>query len=477
MSTSPGDRALAVLPFRFRGPAEDAHFADVLTDELVDLLSMTRGLRVSGSGATAAYAEERDARKAGRELGVEAIVDGTVQRAGDRVRIAARLVTVSDGVQRWSERFDGKLEDVFDLQDRMAKRIAEALRVELITFTAQERAPAEVVEAYLRARSLASQPDLTGATLEQAIETYDACLQMYPTFPPGLAGRAMACVQRWFLPSSSDQGDRDWGAMAGQAVADALEHASHLAETHLAAARERVSRGDPVVAAHHLHTALEIAPTFAGAHDYLGFLQCEAGRSDEGVRHILLARELDPTLSVSLLSVLRALAMAGDDAAYERMLAEAKRDPKMPVFGLAFVEMRIAAWRGDLERVRATVPRLPPTGDNPAARLALLFRSTILGELTQDESFAEFEAVLTRIGNPRFRATCNQVAAEGFALLGRKDVALHYMRASDTDGVLVDADWFDRCPALEAIRDEPEFATLRNTVRLRADAIWRSRSR
>jgi serine/threonine protein kinase/tetratricopeptide (TPR) repeat protein len=474
-STSPGDRALAVLPFRFRGPAEDAYFAEVLTDELVDLLSMTRGLRVSGSGATAAYAEERDARKVGRELGVEAIVDGTVQRAGDRVRIAARLVTVNDGVQHWSERFEGKLEDVFDLQDRMAKRIAESLRVELITFAAKERAPAEVVEAYLRARSLAAQPDLTGASLEQAIDTYDACLQMYPTFPPALAGRAIACVQRWFLPSVVGTGGRDWAALAGEAVAAALQDAPHLAETHLAAARERVSRGDFITAAHHLHTALEIAPTFAGAHDYLGFLQCEAGRSEEGMRHILLARELDPTMSTNILSVLRALAMNGDDAGYERVLAEAKRDPKMPMFGVSFIEMRIAAWRGDLERVRATVPRLPASGENPAATLALLFRSTILGELTDDPTFSAFDEAMAKIASPRFRATTHQVAAEGFALLGRRDLALHHMREADADGVLVDADWFDRCPALESLRGEPEFIALRNTVRVRADAIWRSR--
>jgi hypothetical protein len=125
--------------------------------------------------------------------------------------------------------------------------------------------------------------------------------------------------------------------------------------------------------------------------------------------------------------------------------------------------------------VRATVPRLPASGENPAATLALLFRSTILGELTDDPTFSAFDEAMAKIASPRFRATTHQVAAEGFALLGRLDLALHHMREADADGVLVDADWFDRCPALESLRGEPEFIALRNTVRVRADAIWRSR--
>src|SRR5690606_21645162 len=93
-TTGGGTRGLAVLPFAYRGPPDDAHLADVLTDELIDLLSMTRGLKVPSRGATGRCQQGRDPRELGQSLGVDAIVDGTVQSAGQRIRISARLVDV-----------------------------------------------------------------------------------------------------------------------------------------------------------------------------------------------------------------------------------------------------------------------------------------------------------------------------------------------------------------------------------------------
>jgi eukaryotic-like serine/threonine-protein kinase len=123
--------------------------AGSLGEELIDLLSTTRGLRVLGSGATARFADasERDPRTIGVELGVDVIVDGNVQLAGNRIRIAARLLAVDSGFQLWSERYDGALEHVFELQDKMGKRIAEALRLELEDIVHRGDAPAEAIEA------------------------------------------------------------------------------------------------------------------------------------------------------------------------------------------------------------------------------------------------------------------------------------------------------------------------------------------
>ncbi|HVI02275.1 MAG TPA: serine/threonine-protein kinase, partial [Enhygromyxa sp.] len=148
--TTPTGRALAVLPFRFRGPESERYVAESLSDELIDVLSTMRGLRVSGSGATARFADaaDRDPRTIGADLEVDVIVDGTVQLAGKRVRISARLLDVASGFQLWSERYDGALEDVFELQDKMGKRIAEALRLKLEDIAHRGEAPVEAIEAY-----------------------------------------------------------------------------------------------------------------------------------------------------------------------------------------------------------------------------------------------------------------------------------------------------------------------------------------
>ncbi|HLT38866.1 MAG TPA: protein kinase, partial [Enhygromyxa sp.] len=326
-------RALAVLPFRFRGPESESYVAESLSDELIDVLSTMRGLRVSGSGATArfAHAGDRDPRTIGAELEVDVIVDGTVQLAGKRVRISARLLDVASGFQLWSERYDGALEDVFELQDKMGKRIAEALRLKLEDIAHRGEAPVEAIEAYLRARQMARSWEWKGPT--GAVAQYERCIELAPQFKPALAGHAIACLRAWFMPAW-DQNEPDWGERARVAVETALAGASELAETHLAAAMHAVQHGEYKQAAESLRQALRIAPTYTAAHEYLGRLQIEAGRPNEGVAHLELALQLDPSLSTALPDIGRYRALRGDlagfDAIIQQFLTLTGRDNDMP---------------------------------------------------------------------------------------------------------------------------------------------------
>ncbi len=472
VTTSPGERALAVMPFRYRGDPSEEYLADALTDELVDLLSMTRGLRVLGSGATARFVEHRDAREIGRALGVEALVDGTVQRARDRVRISARVVEADTGVQRWSERFEGPLEDVFDLQDRLAKRVAEALRLEL-TLLGSRKIPAEAAELHLRARARAREPDFSGHAIDVAIEQLERCLALAPDFAPALAAYAHAQLQRWFLPSA--YGAPDHEAKARAAVQRALEGAPGLAETHLAAARLAVSSGDFPAAAESLTTALTIAPTYAAAHEYLGFLQCEAGRSSEGVRHIMLAVELDPSLSTALISVLRHHAMHGDMAAYRELLERMADDPHVVRIGLELTRLRVAIWSLDLEVIRAfEIPELDR--NNPVMILPTVIRQFALESMPPEVMVEQLDALVDQVASPRFKATMRQLAVEILAVKGARDHAIEQLCAADALGVLLDADWLDHCPALQSLRGDPRVQDIHRRVRGRADAIWRTAS-
>src|SRR5262249_60121629 len=101
------EKTVAVLPFRNAGPPEDAYLAEELTDDLLDALSMTRGLKVRARGAVLRFrGVDTDPREIGRELGVQVVVEGSVRKARGRVRISARLVSVADGFQIWAKRFD-----------------------------------------------------------------------------------------------------------------------------------------------------------------------------------------------------------------------------------------------------------------------------------------------------------------------------------------------------------------------------------
>jgi eukaryotic-like serine/threonine-protein kinase len=468
--TTVGERALAVLPLRYHGPPEDAYLAEALGDELIDLLAMTRGLRVSASGATARFRDERDARTVGRALGVHAVVDGTVQRSGSELRIVARLVDVDTGFQRWSERFAGRLEDVFALQDRMAKRVAEALRVELVLAEHGAGASPEAVEHYLRGRVLARDNELTGAALEAVIDRFERARAAAPGFALPLAAQAEATVRRWFLAAQAE-GER-WAEASRRAVEDALRGAPGLAETQLAAARYELNRGDFRAAALHLDAALEIAPTYAAAHEYLGMLQCDAGRSREGAQHILLAHELDPTLGVGGLAVLRHYALRGEDEAFERQLRRLRELPSVPRFTTDLFELRRWLWRGELEAARAM--RWPSNDVSPVLAVGEPIRMALDDRVPVEALAEQLELAHARTASPRLRTTWRQISVELLALRGANALALAALATADAEHTLVDADWVERCPLFRPLYDEPTFVEVRARVRERANRIWRA---
>src|SRR5690606_32461856 len=173
-----------------------------------------------------------------------------------------------------------------------------------------------------------------------------------------LAGHAIACLRAWFMPAW-DQNEPDWGERARVAVETALAGASELAETHLAAAMHAVQHGEYKQAAEALRQALRIAPTYTAAHEYLGRLQIEAGRPNEGVAHLELALQLDPSLSTALPDIGRYRALRGDlagfDAIIQQFLTLTGRDNDMPT---AMLEIRVGAWHRDPARMERGCSRL-----------------------------------------------------------------------------------------------------------------------
>ena len=125
--------AVAVMPFvNQTGDAKDEYFSDGLTDELIRALSRVRGLRVTAGSVVFGFKGQRcDARQIGSELGVEAVLEGSVWRTEDRIRISVSLVGAKDGFNLWAQRFDGNLGDLFSIQDQLCAAVAEALHIRL----------------------------------------------------------------------------------------------------------------------------------------------------------------------------------------------------------------------------------------------------------------------------------------------------------------------------------------------------------
>ncbi len=473
VSIAPEERTLAVLPFRLRGPDEHAHLAEVLGEDLVDILTTTRSLRVSSSSATAKYeGQSVDPREAGRELGVDAIVDGTLRVLSDRLRVSARLVDVGTGEQLWVDRFEGALDDAL-LQETAHQRIAEGLRRELELLSARHRVPEEAIELLLEARQRAESMRLGDDSFELAIGLLDRAIEMEADFALAMAAHADYAVRRWFTPSGG--ADETVSRQAHESVERALREAPELPLTHLAAARLAVSDGRFDDAASELGLALSMAPTFAPAHDYLGMLQCEAGRGDEGERHILLARHIDPTIPARP-EIARRRALAGDLEGYAKIVAELKATPAVSRFMIESLELRVAGWFGDLETVRRSRPSafIPP--EHEYYRFLEAQRAGLLGEGSSAKLLEHLESVLLTGAGPRLDAFTHQLAIESLVPLGDLDNALVQLRVAVGLPAFVDTDWMERCPALDELRAHPDFAELVATVRRRTDAIWRVRA-
>lgn len=460
--------SLAVLPFRYRGPQDSAYLATVLTDELVDLLAQTRGLRVLGAGVAARQTAlgERDPKQLGRELGVDVIVDGTLVRSGERLRISARMLEAADGFQLWHERFEGSVVDVFELQDKLAKRIAEALRCELGIIAQREQLDAETLEHYLRGRHAHLRWNLQGPG--GALAHYHAVLERAPQFKPALAHLALANVLAWF--QIEPERGRDWGAEVERSVTQALKLAPELAETQLAAGNFAAIRDDHQTAAQRIWEALRIAPTFAMAHELLGRLLLESGRSEAGIEHLELAVELDHTRAYCLADIARHHALHGGFEPFQGCVARllALVDHHRPSIGMLL--MRVGAWTRDRDMIETGLAHV--IDDGPRSAPLRRFGELLLGPPSQDP-----EAVVAWVRNfgvgtsPRRQTLVEQLLAEEAAYRGRHDVALaHIGRAAEL--VLIDLEWIDHCPLFEPLRGRAEYAAARGRVWTRCEQLW-----
>lgn len=471
VSTKLGEQAVAVLPLRYRGPADEAYLAEALTEQLVDLLAMTKGLEVPGSGAVRRCGEDRDPLTIHEALGVDAVIDGTMQRAGSRIRVTVRLVDGRTGRQTWSEQLDGELQDVFELQDRIATQVAETLRLQLETRGHAYRVPPEAVESYLRARVKMGEFLLGGPGPEGAVALLERCLSLAPRFPPALATFALACSRMEFFHGAFE-GDRDWPALCKAAVAEALEHASDLPDTHLACARMHAQRGEYPEAAHALQRALNLAPTHAAARAYLGVLQCEAGRSDEGLRHIDLAFELDPSMHWPLLTKLRHLGLRGTAEARDELIALVETEAPDLDFGLTMVRLRIALWTGDTTSLRCAQERLGHKAvQSVRAEFGRDLVGFVLGEIERDAFDVVRDRALQLGTSRRYHALVEQEMIEALLARGEHDAALSALAAL-ADGPFVDVEWLEHCPLLGPLRTDPVVRTSTYKVRARAQAIW-----
>ncbi len=287
--------SIAVLPFaNLNRDEENEFFADGITEELISALSKVEQLRVvSRTSAFQFKGQTQDIREIGQRLQVSMALEGSVRRAGARIRVTAQLVSISDGLQIWSERYDRELKDVFEIQDEISLSIVEALKIQLAGGAGPHlvKRHSENLEAYQL--YLKGQHHFLRWSHAKALECFQQAIALDPQYASAWAGLAAThgTAAFWGLASR-----RDSWQQARAAVLRALELDDSLAEAHYTAAYVKaIHETDWVGAERHFRRALDLARGDPGPHYWYatGYLT-PMGRLAEAEKELERALELDP---------------------------------------------------------------------------------------------------------------------------------------------------------------------------------------
>lgn len=442
-----GVKRVAVLPFRNMGAPEQGYLADGITEDLIDQLSMSPGLRVHSRGMVMRYqGTERAARSVGRELDVHVVVEGSVRRLGGIVRITARLISVADGLQIWAKRFDRPEAELFTINDDTARAITEALAVEINAPQHPIASDPEATDLYLRARAAYHQ--FFSNTDGESIRLFERALTRAPGDARILAGYAMARAR--FAGAEAVV-----GTTAREAAERSIQIEPTLAEPHLALATVCINAGDPVGAVRPLRRALRLTPTSATAHDLIGRILCETTRIEDAQRHLEAALSIDPEIELARLALCRIHELAGDSARADHVMEiGAGRNVSFPALA------RMLLWRRDAERAKEVLRGFtePP---NASLRVShALLELTAFGR-SPVELLKPFQDPAK--SSARRRAFFSQLEAEARCVLGEGERAFPALGQAVRDG-LYDVAWMDHCPSLAPIRGDARFTALREVV-------------
>lgn len=290
-ASTPGP-SIAVLPFANLDRDEETEIlSDGLTEDLITMLSQVQRLRVVARSSVFWFkGKTRDLREIGSRLGVDHVLEGSLRRRGNRLRVTAQLVSARDGCHLWAERFDCEMDDPFDLQDQLSHAIAASLRVRLLEDAPPRRArDTETYNLFLRGRFFWNQRN--PQSIERAFQCFQEVVSRDPDFAAGWAGLADCYCFLWnFAGYSFDE----MTANAEAAAARALELDPMLAEAYTSQGMIRIGRIDMPGAEEAFRRALNLNPGESRARHWRAMTLLCLGRREEALNEIEQALELDP---------------------------------------------------------------------------------------------------------------------------------------------------------------------------------------
>lgn len=456
-------QTIAILPFQLLSQdAGDAYLELGMADALITKLSNIRQVVVRPTSAVRKYAAERpDPVAAGRELQVASVLEGSIQKSGDRIRVTVQLVSVPDGTPLWGEKFDENLTNIFAVQDSISERLTRALTLKLtgdekMLLTKHHTENAEAYQLYLKGRYHWNKR--TPEDIKKGIAQFEQAIALDPNYALAYAGLADCYA---VFSSVNGLPSKEAGAQARQAAMKALELDGTLVEAHTTLANLRMYYDwDWSGAESEFKKAIELNPSYATAHHWYSNYLIFMGRADEAFAEIGRAQELDP-LSPIINEVVgwhRHLARRYDEAV-ELQKKALDLEPNFAVahFGLATTYEQKGMYDRAIEEFKEAVRLSPNDLDNLAG---LGHAYAVSGKRAE---------ALQVLGELQARSKLRFVSAFHFAViyagLGDKDQALEWLEKAYEEHSW----WMPHLkvePRMDSLRADPRFIDLLRRLRL-----------
>jgi TolB-like protein/class 3 adenylate cyclase/Tfp pilus assembly protein PilF len=456
------DKSIAVLPFEnLSHDPDNAYFAEGMQDEILARLSKIADLKVISRTSTQKYKSAPDnLREIAKQLGVANILEGSVQKAADQVRVNVQLINALNDAHLWGDVYDRKLTDIFSVESDIAKTVADTLQAKLTgaekqSISSQPTSDLTAYELYLKGRSFWRKR--SGDNIPKAIAFYEQAIARDPNYALAYAGMAEAYV---VLPWFTGTIPRDATPKAKAAALKAVQLDDNLAEVHTALADVLFWDFDMAGSISEFQRAIAQNPNYATAHHWYGSDPLRAiGRFDEAIAEGKRAIELDPLSPVINLDLGRTLMMA---RRYDEAIAQLRKTLEIdPTFFYARFNLGIALQlNGDVPAAIAEYTKAQQLADNNlGARVLLAITKAQSGD---KDAAARMLAELEELS--RHRSVHPYWRALLYLSLENRDEAIRWLEQAIAEHDGLNIAWIKVDPFLDPCRGDPRFETLVQTV-------------
>ena len=445
----PPEKSIAVLPFVDLSQAKDQeYFCDGISEEILDSLAKVEGLHVLGrTSSFSLKGTNTDAREVGKKLNVENVLEGSLQREGNRIRVTAELINARNGFHVWSETYERELQGVFALQDEITRSIVDALKLKLaVSLPVHEQRNTEVYDLYLQGLFFSNKS--SEADLRRALQFFQGVLERDPSFSRAWTGIAKI----WYFLADVYVKPLEAYPESKQATLKAIALDEKDAEAHCYLSEaKRVLDWDLAGADAELQRALQLDPNSAPAHFFLSLLPLFRGDLKDGLRLVLDAEKLDP-VSPIISYVATAAYLANDRI--DDAIVEGQRTLLLDPNYFYLDSNLAAAYRekGNFAEAIGLYTKAQEATHLPSSGLAITYMR--MGRQTEARN------ILSQLLQAReTRYVSAPVIAAVYTALGNKEEAFHWLERgfAEHSGIL---QWIAFLPEFRPLHSDARFPQL-----------------